>query len=299
MIIADFKLGVMFANTSMGLDFDDIRRLVVGLEDGGFDSFSSNDHVIGADPDRSDGVTMNTVDTAVHEPVVLLSMLAAVTHRIELATAILISPQRQTVLLAKQAAQIDLLSKGRLRLGLGVGRNWIEYESLGQDFKTRGKRMEEQVEVLRLLWSQELVTYEGRFHNLDRVGINPRSPRGVIPIWMGSYFKSVSEVVLERIGRVADGWLPQFSPEVLAPVLERVHGYARDAGRDPSELGIECGIRAKRSDDPDDWVRLAIEYKRLGATQLKVMPALRPGTPVDEQLDLAMRWYEAVAPEVR
>lgn len=293
------KLGVMFANTSMGLDFDEIRRLVTGLEAVGFDTFSSNDHVIGGHPDRSDGVTMNTVDTAVHEPIVLLSMLAAVTSRIELATAILISPQRQTVLLAKQAAQLDLLSKGRLRLGVGVGRNWIEYESLGQDFKTRGKRMEEQVEVLRLLWSEELVTYEGRFHNLDRVGINPRSERGNIPIWMGSYFKTISEVVLERIGRVADGWMPQFPPEALAPALERVHGYARDAGRDPSELGIECGIRAKRSDDPDEWIRLASEYQRLGATHLKVMPALRPGSSVDEQLELASRWYEAVAKEVR
>lgn len=296
---ADCKLGVMFANTSMGLDFDEIRQLVIGLEHAGFDSFSSNDHVIGAHPDRSEGVTMNTVDTAVHEPLVLLSMLAAVTTRIELATAILISPQRQTVLLAKQAAQLDLLSKGRLRLGLGVGRNWIEYESLGQDFKTRGKRMEEQVEVLRLLWSQELVTYEGRFHHLDRVGINPRSPRGTIPIWMGSYFKAISEVVLERIGRVADGWMPQFPPDVLAPVLERVQGYARDAGRDPKELGIECGIRAKRSDDPADWVRLAHEYRRLGATHIKVMPALRPGTAAEEQLELAVRWYDAVAPELR
>lgn len=293
------KLGVMFANTSMGLDFDDIRRLVTGLEEIGFDTFSTNDHVIGGHPDRSDGVTMNTVDTAVHEPIVLLSMIAAVTQRIELATAILIAPQRQTVLLAKQAAQLDLLSSGRLRLGLGVGRNWIEYEALGEDFKTRGKRMEEQVEVLRLLWSQELVTYEGRFHHLDRVGINPRSPRGAIPIWMGSYFKSVSEVVLERIGRVADGWMPQFPPEVLAPVLQRVHGYARDAGRDPSEIGIECGIRAKRSETSDAWVRTAIEYRDLGATNIKVMPALRPGASVEDQLELAGRWYEAVAPELR
>ncbi|MGH1488130.1 MAG: LLM class F420-dependent oxidoreductase [Acidimicrobiales bacterium] len=293
------KLGVMFANTAMGLDFDEIQRLVVGLEDAGFDTFSSNDHVIGGHPDRSDGVTMNTVDTAVHEPIVLLSMLAAVTSRIELTTAILIAPQRQTVLLAKQTAQLDLLSKGRLRLGVGVGRNWIEYESLGQDFTTRGKRMEEQVEVLRMLWSQELVSYEGRFHHLDRVGINPRSQRGNIPIWMGSYFKSISEVVLERIGRVADGWMPQFPPEVLAPVLERVRGYASDAGRDPNELGIECGIRAKSSDEPDEWIRLANEYQRLGATHLKVMPTLPPGSSTDEQLELATRWYETVGPEIR
>ncbi|MFK8024664.1 MAG: LLM class F420-dependent oxidoreductase [Ilumatobacter sp.] len=289
------KLNAAFVNTSMGLDFEDIRRLTVGIEQIGFDGVSTNDHVIGAHPDRSVGVTRNTVDTAVHEPVVLLSMIAAVTEHLEVATAILIAPQRQTVLLAKQAAELDLLSKGRLRLGVGIGRNWIEYESLGQDFTTRGKRMEEQIEVLRLLWGNDLVSFDGRFHTLDRVGINPRSGRDAIPIWMGSYSKAVHEPVLERIGRVADGWMPQFRPDDLAPVLQRVRRYAEVAGRDPDALGIECIVRAKPGDEPGTWRHLAEQYRDLGATHLKVFPAVAPDAGVDGQLELLGRWHGAVA----
>ncbi|MFK7918509.1 MAG: LLM class F420-dependent oxidoreductase [Ilumatobacter sp.] len=289
------KLAAAFSNTSIGLDFGEIRRLVVGLEKVGFDGVSTNDHVIGAHPDRSNGVTMNTVDTAVHEPIVLLSMIAAATERLEVATAIVIAPQRQTVLLAKQTAELDLLSNGRLRLGIGIGRNWIEYEALGQDFTTRGKRLEEQVDVLRLLWGNDLVSFDGRFHTLDRVGINPRSMRDSIPIWMGSYAKAVHEPVLERIGRVADGWMPQFRPDDLAPVLQRVRGYAEAAGRDPDALGIECIVRAKPDDDPGDWRQLAEQYRSLGATHLKVYPAVRPDSGVDGQLDLLGTWHHAVA----
>lgn len=292
------KLAAAFTNTSIGLDFDGIRRLVVALEQAGFDGVSTNDHVIGAHPDRSDGVTMNTADTAVHEPIVLLSMIAAVTTHLELATAIVIAPQRQTVLLAKQAAQLDLLSKGRLRLGVGVGRNWIEYEVLGQDFRTRGKRLEEQVEVMRLLWANDLVTFDGRFHTLDRVGINPRSTRDTIPVWMGSYVGAIHEPVLERIGRMADGWMPQFPPDVLGPILERVRRYAEAAGRDPSVLGVECAVRAGGTSGPDDWRRLAERYQELGATHLKAIPALPAGARVHEQLDLLLAWFDAVAPVV-
>ena len=164
------KLGAAFNNVDLGTDFGAIRDVVQALEGAGFDSFSTNDHVIGGHPDRLRGEKVHTYDVAVHEPFVLLSFIGAVTTRLELATAILLLPQRQTVLVAKQAAELDLLSGGRLRLGVGIGRNWMEYEVLKEDFTNRGRRMEEQVEVLRRLWSEELVTFDGRWHQLDRMG---------------------------------------------------------------------------------------------------------------------------------
>lgn len=292
------QLGATFTNTVIGTDFAVIRHIVESLESAGFAAIATNDHVVGAHPDRSDGVTMNTVHTAVHEPIVLLSMIGAITNRVELVTAIVIAPQRQTVLLAKQAAQLDLLTGGRLRLGVGVGRNWIEYESLNEDFGTRGRRIEEQVTVMRRLWADELVTFDGEWHHLDRVGINPRPARPSIPIWMGSYFGGVSERVLRRVGRIADGWMPQFPPDELAPVLDRVRGYAAEAGRDPAALGIECVIKATAADHPDHWIELAGRYRELGATHLRVMPALPSDATPHDQLEVMLRWYDAVAPSI-
>ena len=197
------------------------------------------------------------------------------------------------MLLAKQTAELDLLTGGRLRLGVGVGRNWIEYESLNADFKTRGRRMEEQVEVLRLLWSQELVTFDGEFHQLDRVGLNPRSVRPRIPIWMGSFVGSINERVLNRIGRVADGWMPQYPPDKLAPAMARLHQYATEAGRDPSEIGIECVMAAADGDSPEEWVDLAGRYRELGppTSRCRCAPgSTRPKTG----LEVMVRWHDAV-----
>lgn len=290
------KLGAAFANVTMGTDFAVIRDAVQALEDTGFDNVAVNDHVIGGHPDRAGGENLHTYTTGVHEPIVMLSFIGAVTSRLELVTSVLLLPQRQTTLVAKQAAELDLLSEGRLRLGVGVGRNWMEYEALDEDFTNRGKRIEEQIEVLRRYWTDELVTFDGSWHHLDRVGINPMPVQRPIPIWMGSFFGFVNERVIERIGRMADGWMPQFPPDKLAPVLERVHGYARDAGRDPANLGIECGIRANAGDDPQQWIDLAVAYRDLGATHLKVLTYSGDLTTPQQHLDLMLRWHEAVAP---
>jgi probable F420-dependent oxidoreductase len=291
------KLNAAFANTILGTDFAVIKDVVQALEGIGFDGIATNDHVVGGHPDRAEGQKVHLYDTAVHEPIVFLSFVGAVTQRLELATAILLLPQRQTTLVAKQVAELDLMSNGRVRLGVGVGRNWMEYEALNEEFRTRGKRLEEQVDVLRRLWTEPLVTFEGRWHHLDRIGLNPMPVQRPIPIWMGSFVGAIAEPVIERIGRMADGWLPQFPPDKLAPVLERVRGYARDAGRDPDALQIECGITVAPADDPQKWVDLARAYRDLGATHLKVM-STGFDTPQDH-CDAQVRWLEAVAPAVR
>lgn len=289
------KLNAAFGNIDMGTDWTLIRVAVQDLEAAGFDGISSNDHVVGGHPDRADGQKVHTSLVGVHEPLVYLSFIAAVTERLEVTTAILLLPQRQTTLVAKQCAELDLLSGGRLRLGVGVGRNWMEYEALGEDFTNRGRRIEEQVEVLRAYWTEEHVTFDGRWHQLDRVGLNPMPVQRPIPIWMGSFVGAVNEKVIERIGRVADGWMPQFPPEQLEPVLARVRGYAADAGRDPDELGIECAVRAKPDDDPAQWIDRARAYRDLGATHLKVYAA---ADGPRERVDLMRRWLDAVGPAV-
>ena len=290
------KLGATLGNTNMGTDFGAIRDAVQALEGAGFDTIATNDHVVGGHPDRAGGEKVHTSETAVHEPIVLLSFIGAVTTRIELVTAILLLPQRQTTLVAKQAAELDLLSGGRLRLGIGVGRNWMEYEALNEDFTNRGRRMEEQIDVLRRYWTQELVTFKGQWHDLDRVGLNPMPIQQPIPIWMGSFVGSINENVIKRIGRMADGWLPQYPPDMLAPALERVRGYARDAGRNPDDLGIECVVRATPDDDPQKWIDLAVAYRDLGAAHLRVGTA--GVTKPQEHLDLMLRWYETIRPAV-
>ncbi|MFK8025518.1 MAG: LLM class flavin-dependent oxidoreductase, partial [Ilumatobacter sp.] len=153
-----------------------------------------------------------------------------------------------------------------------------------------------QIYLLRRFWTEELVTFDSEWHQLDRVGINPRPVQQPIPIWLGSYSGSVNEKVIERVGRMADGWLPQYPPEMFAPALERVRQYAVDAGRDPDDLGVECVQWAKPDDDPQSWIDLALTYKELGATGLKVMTE-GPCTP-QEHLDLLLRWYGAVRPAV-
>ena len=167
------KLGVMFSHADIGNDPILIRDYVQGLEGGGIDFLTAPEHVIGGHPDRLIGEPLHTYDKPYHEPFVLFGFVAGATRTLELATSVLILPQRQTALVAKQAAELDLLCGGRLRLGVGVGRNWMEYEALNESFNDRGARIEEQITVLRRLWVEELVTFQGRWHHLDRMGLNP------------------------------------------------------------------------------------------------------------------------------
>jgi probable F420-dependent oxidoreductase len=279
-----------FSHPDVGNDPAVIKDFVRAIEEAGFDHLLAAEHVIGGHPDRLKGERVHTYDVAYHEPFVLFGFIGAITKRLELVTSILILPQRQTALVAKQAAELDLLTGGRLRLGVGTGRNWMEYEALNEDFANRGQRVEEQIEVLRRLWTEELVTFEGKWHHLDRMGLNPMPRQRPIPIWMGSFTRVVERVV-ERVARIADGWMPQFPPnDEFRAVLERFRGYARAAARDPATIGIECGMRITNEDDPDTWLRKAEAYNELGATHLRVLTAGGGFSSPGEHLDAALRW---------
>src|SRR6266702_8015074 len=234
------RIGVSFPTVEIGADLAVVRDFVHTAEELGYTHLRILDHVLGADPQFHPKVPVfyYTQESVTHEPFTLMAYLAALTTRIELTTAIIILPQRQTTLVAKQAAEVDVLSGGRLRLGVGVGWNPVEFEALGENIHDRGKRIEEQLEVMRLLWTRELVTYEGRWHRVPDAGIKPLPVQRPIPVWMGGE----SEAVLRRAARLADGWitLQTFRPGPAAQqTIDRLHGLVREAGRDPAAFGIE------------------------------------------------------------
>jgi probable F420-dependent oxidoreductase len=231
------KIGVVFPQTEIGNDPAAIKAYAEAVESMGFTHVLVFDHVLGANPERPGGWKgPYTYRHAFHEPFVLFGFLAAATQRLELVTGIVILPQRQTALVAKQAAAVDVLSGGRLRLGVGVGWNPVEFEALGADFHTRGRRVEEQVEVMRALWTKELVTFTGTYHRIPDAGLNPLPVQRPIPVWMGGE----SEVVQQRMARVADGWMPHFRAGAAGQAaVDRMHGLVRAAGRDPQAFGIE------------------------------------------------------------
>src|SRR3989442_10997287 len=203
------NIGVVFPQVEIGQDPGAIRDYAQAVEAMGYTHILVFDHVLGANPERPGGWKgPYTYRHAFHEPFVLFGFLASATRRVELVTGILILPQRQTALVAKQAAAVDVLSRGRLRLGVGVGWNPVEFEALGENFTNRGKRIEEQIDLMRALWTKELVTFHGQWHRVPDAGINPLPIQRPIPVWMGGE----SEVVVRRAARLADGWMPHFRP---------------------------------------------------------------------------------------
>jgi probable F420-dependent oxidoreductase len=224
-----------------------------------------------------------------HEPFVLFGYLAALTH-LELLPAVIILPQRQTVLVAKQAAEVDVLTGGKLRLGVGVGWNPVEYEALGMNFHMRGRVEEEQIEVLRLLWSQEIVSYKGQFHTITEAGLNPLPVRRSIPIWMGGR----ADALLRRTARLGDGWLPQGKPdERMREAVERLQSYITEAGRDPRKVGIEARMNA-REGDLDEWVRQTEGWRDLGATHISINTMGAGFKSPGEHIEAIRRYKEAV-----
>ncbi len=264
------KIGVVFPQTEIGQDPAMIRDYAQAVEAMGYTHILAFDSVIGANPDRPGGWdSQYDYRHAFHEPFALFAFCAVVTRRIELVTGVLILPQRQTTLVAKQAAEVDVLSGGRLRLGIGVGWNPVEFEALGENIHDRGKRVEEQLEVMRLLWTRELVTYEGRWHRVPDAGIKPLPVQRPIPVWMGGE----SEAVLRRAARLADGWitLQTFRPGPAAQqTIDRLHGLVREAGREPAAFGIE-GRVALAQVPPAEWAKELAAWRAMrGITHLCV-----------------------------
>jgi probable F420-dependent oxidoreductase len=230
------NIGVVFPQTEIGADVEVVRRYAQRVEELGFTHVLAYDHVLGADPAVHRGwAGPYNVSTTFHEPFVLFGYLAAVTS-IELVTGIIILPQRQTALVAKQAAEVDLLCRGRLRVGVGLGWNAVEYEALGKSFSDRGRRVGEQVELLRRLWTESTVNFDGTYEKVTGAGLAPPPVQRPIPVWFGA----ASPPAFRRAGRIADGWFPQVPPgHGLEEARAIVEQAARDAGRDPGELGME------------------------------------------------------------
>ncbi len=230
------QIGVVFPQTEIGGDRGAVRAYAERVEQLGFAHLLAYDHVVGADPAVHEGWSgPYDVHTTFHEPFVLFGHLAAITT-LELVTGIIILPQRQTVLVAKQAAEVDLLTAGRFRLGVGLGWNAVEYEALGKDFTNRGRRLDEQIELLRRLWTEPSVTFDGTFDAVAGAGLAPLPVQRPIPVWFGA----ASPRAYRRAGRLGDGWFPQVPP---GPHLDAaraiVEEAATGAGRDPSTLGME------------------------------------------------------------
>jgi probable F420-dependent oxidoreductase len=243
------KVGVLFPQTEIGTDPTAVRDFAQTAEELGFTHLLAFEHVLGVDPALHEGWEGYTNQSQFHEPFVLFGHLAGLTRTIEFGTVVLVLPQRQTALVAKQAAEVDLLSGGRLRLGIGVGYNAQEFAGLGEDFSTRGARCEEQIALMRALWTQESVIFEGQFDHLHGVGISPLPKQQPIPLWIGG----MSPIVLDRVGRLADGWFPMVkSPDRLGQRLQRVHDAARAAGRLPGEIGVDV-VLWPHVDDEHLW----------------------------------------------
>ena len=234
------KIGVVFPQTEIGANPATIAEFAITTESLGYDHLLAYDHVLGANTaSRPDWQGPYTTESMFQEPLVLFSYLAGLTKSIELVTGVIILPQRQTALVAKQAACVDVISSGRLRLGVGTGWNDVEYQALGEDFKNRGVRCEEQIELLRQLWKDEAITFEGQWHKITDAGLNPLPLQRNIPIWLGG----MAPQVIDRVGRIADGWFP-FANKNLANQIQQMHESAKQAGRDPASIGIECIVPA-------------------------------------------------------
>jgi probable F420-dependent oxidoreductase len=284
------QIGVVYPQTELPTDPETVRAYARQVEELGYRHVEIYDHVLGADPAVHAGWKRPyDVDTTFHEPLVFYGFLAAITQ-LELVTAIVVAPQRQTALLAKQAAEVDILSGGRFRLGIGIGWNPVEYEALGQDFSKRGQRQEEQIGLLRRLWTERSVTHDGKFDRITGAGLAPMPIQRPIPIWLGGF----SPAAYRRVGRLADGWFPRIEP---GPDLDAARAIiaaaAAQAGRDPAAIGMEPRVNWGAG-GTDELTKSARRWRDAGATHLSVDTMGSGLAGLDAHLDVLARAGEAL-----
>jgi len=261
------QVGVVFPQLEIGTDVAAVKAYAQAAQDMGFRHLLAYDHVLGAEPASHPGWSgPYTKDSVFHEPFVLYGYVAGVAPELELVTGVIILPQRQTALVAKQAAQVDVLTGGKFRLGVGIGWNWVEYEGLGLSFKNRARRFEEQIELIRRLTTERVLTFEGRYERVTAAGINPLPIQRPIPIWIGGS----AEPALKRAAEIADGFFPQRPLEGGWPAtLEKMKAWRAAAGKSWNGYGIEARLNAALG-TPDDWKKTVDDWRGWGATHISV-----------------------------
>ena len=284
------QLGAFFPTRDMPADRIAIRDWAQAAEGLGFDYIEVSDHVLGADRAALPGFEgPYDVDDSFHETFVTLAYIAGVTEKVGLSSGVLILPQRQTALVAKQAAQLDILCGGRLRLGIGVGWNPVEYEALGQDWQVRGRRQAEQIELMNRLWTERVVTFEGAFDRVRHAGINPLPIQRPIPIWFGG----AADAVLRRAAKHGQGWIPLGNPgSQIEAQLDALRGYLRALRRDPAGFGLEAWVRSGAG-TPDAWRGTVERWRALGATHATFYTSGQGVGPLDRQVEAMRRFSEA------
>jgi probable F420-dependent oxidoreductase len=285
------QYGVVFPHHEIGTDPHAIKAFAQGAEALGATHLLIYDHVLGSGSNRPGDERRRPYDKNVrfHEPFTTLAFIAAVTQRINLMSAVLILPQRQTALVAKQAAEVALLSEGRLRLGIGTGWNKVEYEALNEDFHTRGKRQAEQVDLLRKLWQEDTLTYAGKFHTVTAASINPR-PAVPIPIWFGG----AAPALLKRCGELGDGWIPIMGPTpTAAEALQTIKAHRTAAGLKWDGFGVQAQAQVAGG-NPERWRGHAQKWRDIGATHIAVATHNAGLSGVDAHLQAAASYLAAV-----
>jgi probable F420-dependent oxidoreductase len=282
------EIGFIYPQTELGGDPRAVRRIGRAAEELGFDYLLAYDHVLGASHSREPKLNgPYTEHHPFHDPLIMFSHLAAITKRLGLVTGVMILPQRQTALVARQAADVDLLSDARLTLGVGSGWNYVEYEALGQDFGTRGQRLEEQVELLRRLWAEPLLTFEGKFDQAEQVALNPR-PNRRIPILFGGF----ADVALRRAARMGDGFIFADGAADAFAQIERLRALLAERGRADQPFELRCNmLRAKNPQQVVDTIR---RWRDAGGTHAAVSTMGLGHVSVDQHVDYASEVMAAI-----